>query len=107
MSDPGFIENFVNASAEGKIAYLEARLNAALAASSVHIDDDSAAHAGHAGASAGSHYTVTIVAARFAGKPRVVRHRLVYDALADELRQGIHALAIKAFTPEEFADQFE
>ncbi|KQR87134.1 BolA family transcriptional regulator [Burkholderia sp. Leaf177] len=111
MSDPGFdpvpTDNFVNASAEGKIAHLEARLNAALNAQSVHIDDDSAAHAGHAGASAGSHYTVTIVAAGFAGKPRVARHRLVYDALADEMRRGIHALAIKAYTPEEFADQFE
>jgi len=107
MSDPGSTDNFVNASAEGKIAHLEARLNAALNAQSVHIDDDSAAHAGHAGASAGSHYTVTIVAAGFAGKPRVARHRLVYDALADEMRRGIHALAIKAYTPEEFADQFE
>ena len=101
MSDPGSTDNFVNASAEGKIAHLEARLNAALNAQSVHIDDDSAAHAGHAGASAGGHYTVTIV------KPRVARHRLVYDALADEMRRGIHALAIKAYTPEEFADQFE
>src|SRR5258708_9596315 len=91
MSDPGFIENFVNASAEGKIAYLEARLNAALAASSVHIDDDSAAHAGHAGASAGSHYTVTIVAARFARKPRVARHRLGDAALSAHLRHGASA----------------
>jgi BolA protein len=107
MSDSGFTENFVSASADGKIAYLEARLNALLDTESVHIDDDSAAHAGHAGASAGSHYTVTIVSARFTGKPRVARHRLVYDALADEMRHGIHALAIKAFTPEEFAKQFE
>jgi BolA family transcriptional regulator, general stress-responsive regulator len=99
--------DFMGASAEGKIAFLEARLNAALSPETVHIDDDSAAHAGHAGAASGSHYTVTIVTARFAGKPRVARHRLVYDALADEMRQGIHALAIKAFTPDEFADQFK
>jgi len=99
--------SFLEASAEGKIAYLEARLSEALAPESVHVDDDSAAHAGHAGAGSGSHYTVTIVTARFAGKPRVARHRLVYDALADEMRQGIHALAIKAFTPQEFADQFK
>jgi BolA protein len=101
------LNSFPDASAADKIAHLEARLTAALAPESVHIDDDSAAHAGHAGAAGGSHYTVTIVAAGFAGKPRVARHRLVYDALADELRHGVHALAIKAFTPEEFARQFE
>jgi BolA protein len=99
--------SFAHASAAAKIAHLEARLNAALAPVSLHIDDDSAAHAGHAGAADGSHYTVTIVAAAFAGKPRVARHRLVYDALAEELRRGVHALAIKAYTPEEFAKQFE
>jgi BolA protein len=107
MSGEHHEDSFVNASAEERIAHLEARLNAALEPVSVHIDDDSAAHAGHAGAGGGSHYTVTIVAAVFAGKPRVARHRLVYDALAEELRRGVHALAIKAFTPEEFAEQFE
>ncbi|SAL41876.1 BolA family protein [Caballeronia telluris] len=99
--------DFMSASAADKIAQLEARLNAALEPSSLHIDDDSAAHAGHAGAASGSHYTVTIVSAHFAGKPRVARHRLVYDALAEEMRRGVHALAIKAYTPEEFAEQFE
>ncbi|WP_205172694.1 BolA family transcriptional regulator, partial [Burkholderia sp. LMG 13014] len=48
------------------------------------------------------HFTVTIVSAAFAGKPRVARHRLVYDALADAMQRGIHALAIVAYTPEEF-----
>ncbi|CAL8474083.1 BolA family protein [Caballeronia sp. S22] len=99
--------DFMSASAADKIAHLEARLNEALQAQSVHIDDDSAAHAGHAGAAAGSHYTVTIVAACFAGKARVARHRLVYDALAEEMRRGVHALAIRAYTPQEFAEQFE
>ena len=47
--------------------------------------------------------TVTIVAAAFAGKARVARHRMVYDALADAMQRGIHALAITAYTPEEFA----
>ncbi|MBC8845093.1 BolA family transcriptional regulator, partial [Escherichia coli] len=55
-----------------------------------------------AGAAAGGHFTVTIVSAAFAGKPRVARHRLVYDALADAMQRGIHALAIVAYTPEEF-----
>ncbi|WP_435574556.1 BolA family protein [Burkholderia cenocepacia] len=51
---------------------------------------------------AGGHFTVTIVSSAFAGKPRVARHRLVYDALADAMQRGIHALAIVAYTPEEF-----
>ncbi|WP_244813498.1 BolA family transcriptional regulator [Caballeronia sp. Lep1P3] len=99
--------DFMNASAQEKIAHLEARLAAALDPQSVHIEDDSAAHAGHAGAASGSHYTVTIVAPCFAGKARVARHRLVYDALADEMRRSVHALAIRAYTPQEFAEQFE
>ena len=99
--------DFMSASANDKIRHLEARLTEALQPQSVHIDDDSAAHAGHAGAAAGSHYTVTIVAACFAGKARVARHRLVYDALAEEMRRGVHALAIQTYTPQEFAKQFE
>jgi BolA protein len=47
------------------------------------------------------------VSGQFAGKPRVARHRMVYDALAEEMRRGVHALAIRAYTPEEFAEQFE
>ncbi len=99
--------DFMIASAQEKIAHLEAKLDAALAPTSVHIEDDSAAHAGHAGAASGSHYTVTIVADGFAGKPRVARHRLVYDALAEEMRRGVHALAIKAYTRQEFAEIFQ
>ncbi|KNH05257.1 Cell division protein BolA [Candidatus Burkholderia brachyanthoides] len=99
--------NFMAADAQQKITHLKAKLNAALAPSSLHIEDDSAAHAGHVGVASGSHYTVTIVADGFAGKPRVARHRLVYDALADEMRRGVHALAIKAYTPQEFAEIFQ
>ncbi|MGS0892283.1 BolA family protein [Burkholderia stagnalis] len=95
-------DDFLHASPDARIALIEARLNAALAPRSLSVRDDSAQHAGHAGASAGGHYTVTIVSAAFAGKPRVARHRLVYDALADAMQRGIHALAIVAYTPEEF-----
>ncbi len=95
-------DDFLNATPDGRIARIEARLTAALAPMSLQISDDSAQHAGHAGASAGGHYTVTIVAAAFAGKSRVARHRLVYDALADAMQRGIHALAIVAYTPDEF-----
>ena len=95
---------FVHATTAERAALIEARLTAALAPLvSIQITDDSAQHAGHAGASAGGHFTVTIVAAAFAGKPRVARHRMVYDALADAMQRGIHALAITAYTPEEFA----
>lgn len=95
---------FMHATTAERAALIEARLAAALAPlTSIQISDDSAQHAGHAGASAGGHFSVTIVAAAFAGKPRVARHRMVYDALADAMQRGIHALAITAYTPEEFA----
>jgi BolA protein len=94
---------FIGASPAERIAFIDARLTAALAPSSLSIRDDSALHAGHAGAAEGGHYAVTIVAAAFDRKPRVMRHRLVYDALADVMQRGIHALAITAHSPEEFA----
>jgi BolA protein len=81
---------------------IEARLTAALAPLHLTVEDDGARHAGHAGAASGGHFNVTIVTPAFAGKTRVARHRLVYDALADEMRNGIHALAIAAYTLEEF-----
>ena len=95
--------SFLNASPDERIAFIETRLATALAPESIDVRDDSAQHAGHAGAAAGGHYTVTIVAGAFAGKSRVARHRLVYDALADVMQRGIHALAITAYTPEEFS----
>jgi len=95
---------FMHATTAERAALIEARLAAALApVESIRISDDSAQHAGHAGAAAGGHFSVTIVTAAFAGKPRVARHRMVYDALADAMQRGIHALAITAYTPEEFA----
>ena len=93
---------FLHASPDERIALIKTRLRQALSPASLAVRDDSALHAGHAGAAAGGHYTVTIVSAAFAGKPRVARHRLVYDALADAMQRGIHALAIVAYTPEEF-----
>ncbi|QGZ61508.1 BolA family protein [Paraburkholderia acidisoli] len=97
---------FLNASPAERVALIETRLTAALAPiQSLTISDDSAQHAGHAGAAAGGHFSVTIVAAAFAGKARVARHRMVYDALAEAMQRGIHALAITALTPEEAAAQ--
>ena len=68
----------------------------------LEILDNSAAHAGHAGArSGGGHYHVTIVADAFAGKSLVQRHQLVYKALGDLMKQQIHALGINALSPTE------
>lgn len=69
---------------------------------SVQIGDDSALHAGHAGArSGGGHYNLHIVSAAFAGKNTVARHRMIYAALDDMMKGEIHALAIRAQTAEE------
>lgn len=80
-------------------ADLERRLRAALAPTQLEVLDESAAHAGHAGANEagyGTHFRVRIASPKFDGKPRVARHRLVYDALHDFLAQGLHAIAIEA-----------
>jgi BolA protein len=75
---------------------------ATLDAVGIELADDSAAHAGHAGARAGGgHYRLTLVSPRFAGLNRVARHRLVYQALADLIPSRIHALIINAQAPEE------
>jgi BolA protein len=67
------------------------------------VMDDSAMHVGHAGARAGgeSHFTVTVVSDVFAGHNPVARHRLVYDVLKPLMDEGLHALVIKAKTPQE------
>ena len=84
---------------------IESKLKAALAPSRLSITDDSERHAGHTGARPGgeSHFTVEIVSSRFEGRSRVARHRLVYDVLKDEIQDGVHALALKTFTPAEDA----
>ncbi len=73
----------------------------------LEIYDESAEHAGHAGAqSGGGHYQVLIVSRRFEGQSRVTRHRMVYAALEAMMQQQIHALAITALTPEELQEVF-
>ncbi|WP_394754489.1 BolA family protein [Crenothrix sp.] len=77
-------------------------LNDALKPELLELLDNSAAHAGHAGArSGGGHYHVTIVAEAFEGKSLVERHQLVYKALGDLMKQEIHALGINAISPSE------
>lgn len=74
----------------------------ALAPQRLEIEDESAQHAGHAGAqSGGGHYQLLIVSPAFAGKTKVARHRLVYAALGDMMHKEIHALSIQALDPDE------
>lgn len=84
-------------------ARMRAKLEAALTPSLLEIDDDSAKHAGHAGARQGgeSHFSVRLVSAAFAGKSRVDRQRLVHGVLADELAGPVHALALQLKAPGE------
>lgn len=78
---------------------LEAALYKALQPEACTVTDDSAQHAGHAGANGtgfGTHFSVHVRARCFNGLTHVQRHRLVYDALRDLIAQGVHALVIKA-----------
>ena len=73
-----------------------------LPSSQVQVRDDSAQHAGHAGAREGRHFSVQVTSPAFDGLSRVARHRLVYDAARPLIAEGIHALAIEqACTPAE------
>ena len=85
---------------------IRTRVQAALAPEHVEIEDESHRHAGHAGARAGgeSHFRALVVSARFEGRSRVERQRMVYAALG-ELMSGpgaIHALAMQTLTPDEW-----
>lgn len=75
-------------------------LLAVLEPQSIEIIDDSALHAGHAGAREGGHYRLTIVSAQFEGKKTMERHRMVHAALAPLMQSGIHALSIVSKTPD-------
>ena len=69
----------------------------------LELRDESGQHAGHAGArpSGGSHWQLTIVSDAFRGKNSVARHRMVYEALGDLMKQDIHALKIEALAPDQ------
>lgn len=85
-----------------RIETIKRRLSEALAPDSLEIVDESHKHAGHAGArGGGGHFVVIVVSSAFRGKGLLQRHRMVYDALGDAMRAEIHALSIKAYTPDE------
>ena len=76
---------------------------AALEPVALDLVDESAQHAGHAGAAPGgeTHWRLSIVSSRFAGQPTLARHRMIYQALGALMQNPIHALAITARSPEE------
>jgi BolA family transcriptional regulator, general stress-responsive regulator len=82
---------------------ITAKLTAGLEPIRLEVEDESHLHAGHSGAREGgqTHYRVKISSARFSGKGRVERHRMIYALLADEIAQGVHALALHAKAPDE------
>jgi BolA protein len=68
----------------------------------LEIEDESARHAGHEGAKGGGgHYRLTVVSAQFAGKAPIARHRMINELLGDMMQKEIHAISIKAYTPDE------
>ena len=81
------------------------KLTAAFQPDRLEVVDDSARHAGHAGAREGgeSHFNVVIVSPAFKGRSRIQRQRDVYAALSEELAGPVHALSVKAFAPGEEA----
>lgn len=80
---------------------IETRLREILDPVVLAVQDDSHLHAGHTGAREGRHFSVHVVSQRFHGLSRLARHRLVYDALAPLIPQGIHALALRTQAPDE------
>jgi BolA protein len=82
-----------------RVDRLRAALETGLHPTLLEIRDDSARHAGHAGAREGGHFHVTIAAAAFQGASAVQRHRMVYAAAAELMGRDIHALSIDARTP--------
>ena len=86
-----------------RIDRIRTSLETALDPATLEIYDDSAAHAGHAGSAqhGGGHYSAHIVSSLFAGKTQVQRHQMVYRALGSLMQTDIHALIIKAHTPDE------
>lgn len=86
-----------------RVAMIRERLEAALPVQHIEIEDESHLHAGHAGArDGGGHFRVLVVSEDFRDKRPLQRHRLVYDAMGDAMRRDtIHALSIRALTPDE------
>ncbi len=88
---------------QGVVQRITEKITKALEPEQISVEDESHLHAGHGGArpEGETHFRVTVISARFAGMSLVSRHRLINEALAEELQGPIHALAIKAVSPDE------
>lgn len=85
-----------------RVDMIREKLTSAFLPSQLDIVDDSHKHAGHEGAKAGGgHFNVLIVSTAFEAKSLLQRHRMVYEAMGDAMKTEIHALSIKAHTPQE------
>jgi BolA protein len=87
----------------GRAGRISTALRTAFAPAELRIDDESARHAGHAGAAPGgeTHFSVTMVTGAFTGVSRVARSRAVHAALKDEFASGLHALSLRIRAPDE------
>ena len=85
-----------------RVDRIQTLLELAFEPESLNVEDDSARHAGHAGAKSGlGHFNVSIVSANFNGMKMLARHRAVYTALDDMMKTDIHALSIDAIASDE------
>ncbi len=82
-------------------ASIRAAIERQLGPAEILVSDESALHVGHPGSREGGHFRVRIVSERFQGLTRIARHRMVYQAVAELMGRGVHALAVDARTPEE------
>lgn len=87
-----------------RVENIRTTLQAVLNPIRLDIEDDSHRHAGHAGAKGGGHYRVFVVSEKFSGRTLIARHRMIYEALAEQMKDDIHALSIVAKAPEEVKD---
>ena len=80
---------------ESMADWIESRLGEGLAPARVTVTDESHRHAGHAGATQGGHFDVTVVSPAFRGLSRLERHRRVHELVGDRIGAGIHALSLR------------
>jgi len=88
---------------EQRLVEIRTRLEAALSPETLQVEDEGHLHIGHEGAKDGrGHFRVLVVSDQFHGKTPIQRHRIIYQAMGDLMQTDIHALAIDAYSPDEF-----